>query len=70
MDTEKAKLIKRIQELASLYDASAQTEAIDAIRKHKDEKRMESARRYVSLADDRQSMAKDVIEAIHAYWPK
>ena len=70
VDTEKTKLIKRIHELASLYDVSAKSEAIDAIRKHKDEKRMESARRYVLLADDRQSMAKDVIDAIHAYWPK
>lgn len=70
MDTEKTKLIERIQEIACHYDAVARSQAIDAVREPNDEKLMESARRYVSLADDRQLMAKDVIDAIHAYWPK
>lgn len=70
MSEKKAKLIERVQELASHFNAAAQSQAIEAIRKPGDKIRMESAMRYVSLADDRQLMAKAVIEAIHAYWPK
>jgi hypothetical protein len=70
MDAKKVKLIERIQEIASHFDAAAQSQAIEAIRKPTDKIRMESAMRYMSLADDRQLMAKSVIEAIHAYWPK
>lgn len=70
MDAEKTKLIERVEEIASHFNAAAQSQAIDAIRKPGDKIRMESAVRYVSLADDRQLMAKKVIEAIHAYWPK
>lgn len=70
MAKEKVKLILRVLEIARHYDPSAQSTAIDAVRKHGDEMKMETARQYVSLSDDRQLMAKAVIDAIHAYWPK
>lgn len=70
MDTEKAELIKKIYKLSDFYDSVAESTAMDAIRFPNDEARMEKARDYVSLADDRKKMAKDIADIIHAYWPK
>lgn len=69
MDTGKQNLIKRVQEIACLHNCAASATSVDAIRRLGDEKLLTKAIEYVSMADDRSLMEKDVIEAIHSYWP-
>lgn len=72
MEKEQEDLINRVWEIADHYNSSAKVSAIEAVRKHGngDEKPMEKAREYVAMNDDRQAMAKAVVEAIHGYWHK
>lgn len=69
VDTEKKKLIERINEIAGHYDSAVHDVCIDAVRNPEDKQKMQGARKFLSLSDDRRLMAAGVIQAVHRYWP-
>lgn len=65
----KQKFIESIRNVCSMYDASAQSAAIDSIRYPKNKQIKKSAERYVALCDDRHIVENKIIDLIHVYWP-
>ena len=68
-EKEKEKLIERIKDLGSYHESVAQSQAIEAVRDYPDEEKMASARKYLSLHQDRMLMMEGVIQAVQRYFP-
>ena len=61
-------LIKRVQEIAKLYDAGAVSSAVEAVLTQ-DKEKMVQARIEVSQMEAVHRIRDAVIEAINAHWP-
>lgn len=65
----KVDFIEAIQKLSRLGDVSAQSAAMDAVRKPDDAKEMIRARILVAQADACESLSRKIIELVHGPWP-
>lgn len=66
----KTQLIKAIREKGALFDAMAANDAMEFARYPDDEERKARAIKSVSLADRSNSLAKEIVDLVHQFWPK
>jgi len=65
----KTELIKDVEQLGAVWDAVAQSDAIEAVRNADNPDMMNTAKRSLSRAEACGQMASKVIDSIHANWP-
>lgn len=66
----KWKLIAEIKAKGAFWDSMAKYDAIESARRPLDEEMRRKAINSVAKADQANSMAEEIVELVHQYWPK
>ena len=66
---DRLEVIKRIEGIASFWDATLQIVAMDVVKEPDNTEHMETAQKLLAQSQERKAMSRQVIDVINECWP-